>query len=309
MSDKTKKTIQSYAREWLGDVRYAPWLYVYTAYRGEFVEGWLPKDLIYKDGIINDMSFQRISERKTLTRRILETDVTEDVAYCVNGRWYDLNYREVSEEKIEDFLFKRHNFVVAKRDGSSQGRGIFVLDMPEFKSSRLPELGDFVIQRWVEQHPFFDQFSPDSVATIRLITACSRVSAPSVRASILRIGREGEKSTLATSLIKVAIRDKEGSLDESGFTKNWVRFRRHPDTGAPFKSGAVPGYKKAVSLCEELHQRLPQIPIIGWDIAINRREEPRLLEWNASTPGIVFAEAALGPCFKDLWFGGVGVGQ
>lgn len=39
LSNEIKKQCDEYAKEYLGDKKFSPWLYVYSSIRGEFIEG------------------------------------------------------------------------------------------------------------------------------------------------------------------------------------------------------------------------------------------------------------------------------
>ena len=73
-----------------------------------------------------------------------------------------------------------------------------------------------------------------------------------------------------------------------------------PDTGFIFENKQVPKFNEAVKLCEALHGGIPQLAIIGWDIAIDANERVKILEWNTGHCDIKFSEAMTGPCFRGL---------
>ena len=87
---------------------------------------------------------------------------------------------------------------------------------------------------------------------------------------------------------------------------NWTKITSHPDTGTSFGGLVIPSFKAAVKACTFLHDSLPHVTVIGWDIAIDKFEKVQIMEWNSNYPDIKFSEAITGPCFKefgwqDLW--------
>ena len=44
LSPAQRKRIQEYSKDVFGSRRFAPWLELYSAYRGEFIEGWIPEN-------------------------------------------------------------------------------------------------------------------------------------------------------------------------------------------------------------------------------------------------------------------------
>ena len=54
---------------------------------------------------------------------------------------------------------------------------------------------------------------------------------------------------------------------------------RHPNSEVIFDNFVIPYYQEAIKQSLELHERLKEIPIIGWDIAISS-EGPIFIEGN-----------------------------
>ena len=46
LSQKQEKEIETYAKDVLGNATFSAWLKVFTACRGEFLEGWMPLDYL-----------------------------------------------------------------------------------------------------------------------------------------------------------------------------------------------------------------------------------------------------------------------
>ncbi len=67
-----------------------------------------------------------------------------------------------------------------------------------------------------------------------------------------------------------------------------------------FEGGYIPCFDEAVNLVTKTHSRIPYIRLVGWDVAINNKNEIQLIEWNAKSPSVTFIEATMGPCFKGL---------
>src|SRR5699024_10607788 len=105
LSNIEKKLCNDYAVEILGSKRYTEWLYVYTAFNQEFKEGWIPDNYFGKvvfPQINNHIG--NISDIKTLTRKLLQSELLPDVAYKVNGIFYTSNFSVISIEDVEDFF-------------------------------------------------------------------------------------------------------------------------------------------------------------------------------------------------------------
>jgi hypothetical protein len=298
---RTLRRIDAYARETLGSRVFAPWLRVYTAWAGEFREGWIPDN--YYGRVVHartQVTPARLCLFKTVARRLLQTELIPDLAYRVGGTWLDLDGAPVSDEDIDELVFADGDRVVAKFDASSQGRGVHVLTRGHDSVRDLEGRGDFVVQRFIRQSAFFDRFTHDSVATVRITTVRTPDRPAHTRAHYLRLGRGGESSVASASNVRVPIVDADGTLGATGALANWEPVGEHPDTGTRFSCGQVPAFARACRAVEALHDSLPQVEVIGWDVAITAAEDLRIMEWNAGHSDIKFSEATIGPCFRGL---------
>jgi hypothetical protein len=100
--------------------------------------------------------------------------------------------------------------------------------------------------------------------------------------------------------LRLPIWPSDGQLYGTGLTAPWTILEKHPDTGAVFAGRQVPHYSEAIALCERLHDQIPHLQLIGWDVAITPSGEAKLMEWNTHEPGIVYSEATVGPNFRGL---------
>ncbi len=299
LDDATRGRIREYGRDVLGSGRFAPWLETYAAYRGAFLEGWIPNNYFGRILVPSWRIYPRI-DTKTIGRRILGTDRLPDLAYHINGTWLDTNREILSQATVKDVLFKSHSHVFVKLDGSSQGKGVSKIAKADFDAAAIAARGNLVIQAPIRQHQFFDELSPDSVATLRITTVKLDGAKAERRASFLRIGLKEMEVVRARDELDVSIVDGTGALDRTACDDRWRMFREHPDTGAVFAGMIVPGFEKAVRFCEDLHDSSPFSTVVGWDIAIDRDREPVLIEWNTGHVEIAHTEASVGPSFRGL---------
>lgn len=301
LSSTVKRQARDYAQEVLGSTRYAPWLLVYSAVQGGFAEGWIPGDyyqmvvLPAKNGQIG-----QATNTKTLTQCLLHTAALPDIAYLIDGIGYTADYTVVRAPTLIDLLFAADERVFFKPDRSFQGQGIRILERGDISTETLAQLPDGVFQRPVIQHEVFDALTPNSTATLRLTTAKCRDGSVEVRAADLRLGRAHDRYVRAVSEIRVPVELETGELWPRGFMPDWRQVESHPDTGTSFGNIRIPGFHQAAEMCSRLHQGFPHLGSIGWDIAIDREESAKIMEWNARHNSIVFSEATTGPNFKGL---------
>lgn len=301
LNNKMKKLIDEYANEVLGSKMYAPWLYVYTAYNQEFKEGWIPDNYfgyIVAPKVNNGLG--TLAATKTLSKKVLHTDLLPDKFYVIDNTLYDINFNIVSNKNLKEVLFKESNDYFLKLNNSSQARGVFKISKNNFELDQIYGKGDAVIQTPIIQADFFEEVVPGSVATLRINTVKNKNKEIEFSSSFLRFGRQNETFVKVKSSINVPIIDSDGSFGIFASDPSWKRYYSHPDTGYEFAGKKVPYFKEVVRTCTELHKKIPHVGIIAWDVSVTNEGEIFLMEWNAKHPGIKFPEATVGPTFKEL---------
>ncbi|NJB38064.1 sugar-transfer associated ATP-grasp domain-containing protein [Croceivirga sp. JEA036] len=298
---KELKLAEAYAKDILGWKGYAPWLKAYTAMAGEFKEGWLPENY-FGNVVVPKLQGEvgKTSFLKPLSKRLFESDAFSDIGYLVNGSFYDKNYKICSASEIKEKLFSKSGKIVFKLNNSFQGRGVFVLEQATFNTKQVVKFGAGVFQNYIEQHSFFNQIMPNSVATIRLLTVLDDFGESSLRAAYLRVGRNKDSHVKSSSQIVVPIALDSGNLNELGHSKMWFTMKEHPDTNFKFKGEQIPRFKEMVETVLTMQKKMSFVRCIGWDVVLDKDDKIQVMEWNGFHTGIGFAEFTQGPCFKNL---------
>lgn len=293
-----RRRCDEYAIEILGSAEYAPWLHVYSAMRGEFHEGWMPENyyhMMVVPRIAKGLS--DLSTKKSLSNLLLRTDALPDIAYHIDGVFYDRAYRIISRAAMVE-LARPHGAVFVKGDGGGRGSNIRKVPVGDLTDTVFG--GDCAIQRPIRQHAFFDEFMAGAVATLRINTLKTPSGAIDIRGAAIRFARSGIEWLISDKNVAAVVTDGAGTLDQWGYTSDWRAWAKHPDSGTAFAGRRIPSFAEAVEFCRSLHAGLPQFTIVGWDVAINREGAVELVEWNVGHCGITFTEAVTGPHFRDM---------
>jgi len=301
VSSSVLRQCDEYAREVLGSKKHAPWLKAYTQFCGEFREGWIPNSY-YSDYIVQQLKgeYGKLSNSKAVSRRLLgNTPLIPDLASSVNGLFHTSDGEPIVRAALADYLFAQCDKIVFKIDDSRQGRGVFVYDRSNFPANRT-QFSNGVFQSFIQQHEFFNQFSSNGVATIRLITVVDDGGVASCRSALVRIPRQADSHVKTASAIKVAIDMDSGTLFDSALMSNMSPLSHHPDSNHAFTAQTIPGFHKCMEACTALQAKMPFARTIGWDLAIGTDENPVIMEWNGVDHDLFFSEVMQGPCFADL---------
>ncbi|MDO6810417.1 sugar-transfer associated ATP-grasp domain-containing protein [Zobellia galactanivorans] len=301
LSSTDKKLCNAYAKDILGWQDYAPWLYLYTLRSGLFKEGWIPENY-YGPNVIPKIqgNYGRTSNLRSLTHKLFKGNVHPDLAYFSNDNWYSMDHTPLPEAEIQVMLKAATDKIVYKLDGSYQGQGIFVCPTENLSLGALAQKGNGLVQRFIEQHDFFDQFSSVSTACIRLTTVIKPNGQTELRGAFLRLGQANDTHVQYHSEIAVAIDLASGALHATGYHPNWTSCTHHPDHHIAFKGLVIPNFKEAVAETLSLHQQMPMVGVIGWDLIIDKEGKTVLMEWNGYGSDVAFSEVTQGPCFTGL---------
>ena len=303
LSKKQEKEIETYAADVFGSSSFSLWLKVFTLCRGEFVEGWIPRD--YWARIVCttlNEPLRPFGKIKSLTQKFLNSEAIPDLAHFVNGSWLMASGEKTNLNELKKFLFDRYPYVFLKQDDTSGGKGVMRLDPLKVSQIDFNQLGNFVIQAPIEPHYFFKRLCPASVPSIRITTyKPARQKAVLVQAGI-RLGLQGNQFVIGDNCITVAVRIQDGGLHNFGFGEKWEILYHHTETGISFSGLHLPKFNQMAALCETLHDQNPALGLIAWDVIVDNQDQVKIMEWNTVTPTYSMDEAAIGPLFKGLGF-------
>jgi len=159
---------------------------------------------------------------------------------------------------------------------------LFVADTPvSLDELRRRLRGRCLFQQRIDQHPLMSQLNASSVNTMRLISFCSDGEA-AVLHGVLRIGvPPGNVDNWAAGGLIVSIDLERGKLRGDGFFKPGTGARTpvHPVSGTRFDGFELPRFAAAIAMVKRVHEYLPHIHSIGWDVAISA-DGPLIVEGN-----------------------------
>ncbi len=299
---KLIKLSNEYAQEVLGDKRHAYWLYIYSALQNRFEEGWIPDDY-YKKEVVPKLNgdYGEIADRNFVLRFLFTQVETLDLAYIINGKICTLQNKIIHPQNLKTHLFENNNRILYKLENSKRGKGVTILDKNSFDPSLFSSnrYSDGVFKKFIHQHSFFSDFTKKSVATIRVTTASDENGHISAKAAYIRFGRDKDSHVISSSAISVPIDINTGELYPKGYM-SWVEIDKHPDTNTSFHHKIIPNFDKCKEKAIQMHSVVPFMGCIGWDFAIDYKEDVQLIELNGINNGIKFSEATTGPSFIDL---------
>ena len=188
---------------------------------------------------------------------------------------------------------------VIVKDSSNTSGGKSVEILPKVTEADLKRRSgrDFVVQELVTQHSSIAAFNPSSLNTFRVTTLYLNGKF-SVLSIIFRMGKKGMKvDNWGAGGIIVGVQP-DGRLHDTGYDIKMNEFSGV--NGIKFVESTIDFMPKILKAIEEDHiHRYSLCKFIGWDIAVNEKGEPVLIEVNSSQPGVIGEQLCTGPIFGE----------
>lgn len=214
--------------------------------------------------------------------KTLENKLSFNVAFSdlLHREWIDIRAAGVSG--LREFA-ERHPVIIAKVPVSREGKGVFRFDTREVRDwsvffDERVAAGQLLVEEPITQHPAIAAYCSGTVNTIRMTTWFDGAEVH-LLVAVQKFGR-GAVSDQFTWGGFYTMLDDDGASVGPGYTgKHKSRYDTHPDSGESIIDYRVPLWNEAVALVKDAARRIPEVPYVGWDVAITP-EGPLLIEGN-----------------------------
>jgi hypothetical protein len=208
----------------------------------------------------------------------------------------------ISAAELEQWLLEDGGPFVIKPESSTRGRGVALIERvngalvqrrgTQTQPFRLrPSSAVTLIERVLRQGDFWQRLNPSSANSIRVVTMWTPGDpAPFVGMAVQRIGTAGTAPTdnfsgggicapvdLGTGRLGTGRRKPEHGGGAH------VAYPRHPDTGAAIEGEVLPAWDRVCDTVLRATQALPFIRYSGWDVLVDDRGTPVIIEGNNNT--------------------------
>lgn len=311
LSKEEKQLIRS---KWGGLIKNIP--RGYDFYRGikslyGFNPDFLPSSYFfpYIEQILNPIKWKYNLGHKSLIELAYNVGIRHPhtIIRSFGGVYLDEHFKPLLLNEVIDLIKKNDSPLLYKPStNSEQGAGIRLISPDEFnkliveiKTGQIfSKNADFVIQVPVEQSLETLLFNPTSLNCMRVTTynINNRISVGS------RAIKCGPKDSVVDNIgsgkrgVIVGIHPN-GTLNSFGFYGNGEKTTSH--NGVEFDGKLITSFHLVEEAAVHLHEYVHTCKIIGWDIALDAKNNPVLIEGNTVYPGISFEQMCSGPIFGD----------
>lgn len=240
------------------------------------------------DKNLYDLYFRDVNQPKTIFRK-------EGLMYL------DSNYRIISETQALHKCLDKENGVILKSSvNASAGAGIHkwspkkqtIDDLRRYMQTH----SHLICQELIMQHECLRQFNETCVNTIRMVTLLLNGEVSVVTSAVIMGGENATTNHLHSGGIVCGIHSN-GNFYHTAFDSKLNEYKKHPN-GILFESCKIHNYEKCIDLVKFLAPRFSRVSkLISWDVTINEKGEPLLIEPNLFKGGVI--QIASGPVFGN----------
>ncbi len=277
----------------------------YNGFNAKFVSHYFYLPLISHR--LNNYHYTKFLEHKSLLGNILGKTIKfpKNVICTIDKEFYDGQMKQISLPEAVKLCLPYKSLIVKNSLENGGGRSLIKMNLTgnikidavalekEFSSRKV----DFVAQELVEQHSSMARFNPTSINTFRITTLYLN-GVFSVLSIILRFGKKDmHVDNWGSGGILVGVQNN-GQLNEFGWDIKMNKFNEY--NGIVFKDTVIEQIPDLLRRVEKAHKEEFQLSkLIGWDICIDKNNEPTAIEVNSSQPGIFGEQLCTGPIFGD----------
>lgn len=222
---------------------------------------------------------------------------------CLNGTYFDKQLNHLRKSDAVNLLLERDEFIIKPAMDSKSGIGVHKvivnnLDSPSKKIEEMLENegNNFVVQEVLSQEPVIAAMNPTSINCCRITTMY--MDGKFDYSSMIKVGKKGAKVDNWVCSYFIGM-NKNGVILPQGYD-NKLNKVTVTDNGIVFGGIKVPFFEKMVQLTENCHKKyFPNCGIIGWDIMVDSKNNPRVIETNILNTGVKGEQLASGTFFES----------
>ncbi len=157
---------------------------------------------------------------------------------------------------------------------------------------------NYLVEEVVKQHKSLAEMAKNSVNTIRIMTANINNN-PKILFATLRVGNgKNHVDNFHQGGMASLVNIETGILTTDAVDKDLNKYKYHPLTKREFKGYKIPYFKEAKELVLEASKVVPEIKVVGWDVAITPTG-PLIIEGNRRA-GFDIVQVVSGIGRKDI---------
>lgn len=303
LSEKQEKEIYDFWHKYIDDFEIDYHQY-YIDRTGTFDVRFIPDDLFvgFIDGYLNNRAIEPgVADKNYFDMYLRDFRLPKTYVRLINGVYEDENYNIISKEKAIEILSQYKEIVIKPSMSSYGGKDIVFLENKSkgdvMNALESLKFDNYIFQERIVQSVETAKLHPSSLNTIRVMTLLLD-NEIKILPCAFRMGVGNSKVDNASFGGIYCKINEDGTLSDYAYDALGKRFDVHPD-GMAFTSVKFDFMDKIFALVKDAAQRFPHFRLIGWDIAVDKDNNPVIIEANLTMSGMDVIETICGPLFGE----------
>lgn len=305
LSVQEKKDIDDYWADYgvrFPDYRWFEMYYEVTGIRDpRFIPDTFARYVLYP--FYNDVkTYEGWIDKNFFDKFLGKEHLPQTLCHKFNGHFYDADWNYYDRHNLSnlaELIAEKaggNSFVVKETKDSCAGEGVKIFDFSNSQDIIDFLLNDsrveYIIQKTIIQHPFFSQFNKSSVNILRIIS-WKHDGIVDVLSVSVRFGIDGSFTDVAfvdgQEIVNVVGVDNKGKINN-----RWIGFGGN-SKAISLGVKEIPNFSEMLRVVREAHLKLQPFNLIGWDVTIDDKDNPIIIEYNVKRPGTILYQFANGP--------------
>lgn len=295
------------------------WISIYAGINNNADHKYVPEDIYYLyieprlNNRIYSLSFADKNNYSTLFSDYSDI-FPKTYMRKVNRELYNEKYEHLTLDLAENEFNKIQDdsIIIKPSSETSGGKGVILLkkekgawnseknELIQFKEINKCYSHNFLIQKKIDQHPFFNKFNETSVNTVRIYTYRSvKDNSVHILHSVLRVGQKGSIVDNQAAGGRTVGIDNKGKLNKFSVGKYGEKQNSINNVDLS-ENKTIPFYGEMKRLSKILAPRLYYHRLVAFDFCVTKENEVKLLEINLKNIEINFLQMNNGPLFKEF---------
>ncbi len=276
--------------------------YLYRKESGD-IKKYVPNKLLYSlHNRTNNVNFSQILDNKLLFNIFFEKYQIRmakiffynhrRMIYQYSGEKNNLNGTDDLRNIVRSYFQKeaKSAIFIKKMCGSHGGSEIYKVCREDLDKPIMDKIfqkiiqSSYIFQEQIQQHKEIDLINPCCINTIRLLSYCDNTHTVHPISGFLRFGIDNafvDNTSAGGSYVGIDI--QTGKLHKNAYSSitkaKGKILQEHPTTKFKFDGYKIPYFDALIGLIKEASLLIPEVKLIGWDIAI-QSNGPVLIEGN-----------------------------
>lgn len=263
----------------------------------------VPEDIYTADiepSLTDDPSVNFLSNKSFYNQWFPKGIFPEDIYHKIRGEYYNSNLLKSDSDEFEKKSESIEYPVILKPNWDTYGGAdINFVENKEMLLEVATSYDDFVVQKIIKQHSFFNKYNSYGLNTIKVFLYKSvRNNRWHILSMALRLGKDGSLDNETAGGINTFI-EADGIMNDYAVDKYGNKYFEHPNSGIKF-SQKIPNYQNLADLSHLIADRVFFTRIIGLDACYDSDGNWRIIEVNTLAQSIRFSQYGGKPFFGEF---------